>query len=51
MITPAPKGRTIEVVEDTRISIDTDGNIKDISSEITAKDLFKLDYTAKDISQ
>lgn len=39
------------IEETTKMTIDTEGNIKKISSKIKAKDLFSIKYTAKDIVQ
>lgn len=40
-----------KIEETTKMTIDTNGTIKKISSKIKAKDLFSIKYTAKDIFQ
>ena len=39
------------IEEVTKMTIDTEGNIKKISSKVKAKDLFSIKYTTKDIVQ
>ena len=40
-----------KIEETTKMTIDKNGTIKNISSKIKAKDLFSIKYTAKDIVQ